>query len=181
MLAPSLQRSPWRQEQLPALSVCWAENSEQTFPITSSRGRRLRQNPCPIEHHPKSQGLGQHYRNAEHPAVGEGGGRALPLPLIRRGRLCSDSRLRLQVPGPGWAPSLHQQCSLTHSGLTSKATRRVEKVKGGHLLVGSTPILRKRPVKREKERRWLDEVSYVTGALGWGRQRDLFSLKSGNR
>ena len=38
MLALSLHRCPWRQEQLPTIFVPWAENIEQTFSITSSRG-----------------------------------------------------------------------------------------------------------------------------------------------
>ena len=110
----SLHRSPWRQEQLPAISVHWAENTEQTFPITSSRGRRLRQNPCPTEHHPESQGMRTTLEEPRPPAVGQGGGRAQPLPLtVERSPMLSDSHLRLQVPGPGWVSSLHWQCSHT--------------------------------------------------------------------
>ena len=148
MLAPSLHGSPWRQEQLPAISVHWAENTEQTFPITSSRGRRLRQNPRPTEHHPESQGMRTTLEEPSPPAVGQGGGRAQPLPLtVETSPISQESHLGSRCLAQAGSPACTGS-ALTHSGLTVKATRRVEKVKGGHLL-GSTPVLRKRSVKRE--------------------------------
>lgn len=151
MLAPSLHRSPWRQNScLLFLSIGLKTLNRLSLPITSSRGRRLRQNPSPTEHDPKSQGMRTTLEEPRAPCCRPGWRKSPASPLtVVRSPMLSDSCLRIQVPGPGWVPSLHQQCSLTHSGLTIKATRRVEKVKGGHLLVGSTPVLRKRSVKRE--------------------------------